>query len=242
MFNIDTSSTTISKPSPSIANAPGWFGPSGTTPSADWANAIQAELLNILSAANITPNKATTNQVITALKTLFAQNVQVVNPTPSTLNIGDAITYSNNAQGGGTGASELTVTNGQIYRITFYTSFTNPGDFFSLYPNSGHAEEYFNQFTSCFIEGTGITENVQANILLDGFSIQYNGIFAGFGWSQEWILDITNKTALITSSAFGAENCLSYIKWTTGTNWTQLGIRSVSYSGTIWRTIVERIA
>ncbi|MGK7320108.1 phage tail protein [Salmonella enterica] len=45
-----------------------------TYPGPDWFNIIQSELLEILRQANITPDKNTTNQIMTALKKLFITN------------------------------------------------------------------------------------------------------------------------------------------------------------------------
>lgn len=45
-----------------------------TYPGPDWFNIIQSELLEILRQANITPDKNTTDQIMTALKKLFISN------------------------------------------------------------------------------------------------------------------------------------------------------------------------
>lgn len=45
-----------------------------TYPGPDWFNIIQSELLEILRQANITPDKNTTDQIMTALKKLFITN------------------------------------------------------------------------------------------------------------------------------------------------------------------------
>ncbi|KUR80749.1 hypothetical protein [Novosphingobium sp. FSW06-99] len=78
MFNIDTASAAAELPAPGAAGTPGYFtngdptaGTPPTTISADWLNGIQAELLSILSAASIEPNKTEFNQVLTALRDIF---------------------------------------------------------------------------------------------------------------------------------------------------------------------------
>lgn len=59
--------------------APHWFteGGNGVAPSypgADWFNIVQAELLNVLSAAGLAPNKAQLNQLSVAITTIVTQN------------------------------------------------------------------------------------------------------------------------------------------------------------------------
>ncbi|MFM0306285.1 hypothetical protein P0D71_00625 [Paraburkholderia sp. RL17-383-BIF-A] len=79
MYQIDSSGSVTSQPTPAAAGTPGWFtggnpatGVPATILDSDWFNAVQAELLAILSAASIAPVKGTNNQLIAALNTLFA--------------------------------------------------------------------------------------------------------------------------------------------------------------------------
>jgi hypothetical protein len=75
-YQIDTAGAVGSMPTPAILGTPGWFNPtagggSGTVVSADWLNAIQAEFLAVLAAAEITPSKTVQNQLLTAIVNLI---------------------------------------------------------------------------------------------------------------------------------------------------------------------------
>ncbi len=72
MYNIDTASAVGSMPTPAGAGTAGWFDQNTpwTATSADWANGIQAELLNILIAGGVTKDKAATDQILEALRSL----------------------------------------------------------------------------------------------------------------------------------------------------------------------------
>lgn len=79
MHKIDSSTTTATMPSPLAVGTPGWFqhgnpgtGTAYTVLTSDWANAIQAELLNVLTAAVITPDKTSQSQLLAALRALAA--------------------------------------------------------------------------------------------------------------------------------------------------------------------------
>ena len=61
-------------------NEPQWFTEGGngvapTYPGADWFNIMQAELLNILTDAGMTPNKAQLNQLTLAIRTLARKEI-----------------------------------------------------------------------------------------------------------------------------------------------------------------------
>ena len=79
MYAIDDATAAATMPTPETQEAAGWFteGTPGTVPAtlvrASWLNGIQSELLNILSAAGISPVKTTFTQVLSALKALFGQ-------------------------------------------------------------------------------------------------------------------------------------------------------------------------
>ncbi|ORC32900.1 hypothetical protein BES36_010390, partial [Haemophilus quentini] len=62
-------------------NAPRWFteGGNGIAPSypgADWFNIVQAELLNILTDAGMTPDKGQFNQITQAIRALVSASVK----------------------------------------------------------------------------------------------------------------------------------------------------------------------
>lgn len=77
MFRIDHDTAVSVMPTPSAPGTPGYFtkgDPTGGIPATvvteDWANTIQEELMSILSAASIAPDKTATNQVLLALQAL----------------------------------------------------------------------------------------------------------------------------------------------------------------------------
>jgi hypothetical protein len=79
MYQIDASGVATSLPTPAAAGTAGYFtngNPATATPAtvldADFFNAVMMELLNVVSAASITPTKGTNNQVLAALQALFA--------------------------------------------------------------------------------------------------------------------------------------------------------------------------
>lgn len=78
MYQIDSSGAATTMPTPAAAATPGFFtggNPATGTPAtildADWFNAVQAELLNVLTAAGIAPAKGTNNQVLAAITALL---------------------------------------------------------------------------------------------------------------------------------------------------------------------------
>lgn len=82
MYQIDSSGSVATQPAPAAAGTPGWFtdgNPATATPATildgDWFNAIQAELINVLAAAGITPTKGTNNQLLSAVNALFAASI-----------------------------------------------------------------------------------------------------------------------------------------------------------------------
>ncbi|VUT21220.1 hypothetical protein SB6421_02129 [Klebsiella huaxiensis] len=78
MYHLDNTSGVPEMPEPKDTQtiSTRWFGESQeqggiSWPGADWFNIVQAELINILNEAGISPNKATHNQVAEATKKLF---------------------------------------------------------------------------------------------------------------------------------------------------------------------------
>lgn len=118
MFRIDNNTAVGVKPVPQAAGVPGFFtrgdpvgGIPATVVTADWANSIQEELISVLAAANVVPDKATPNQVLAALNSLFGYgkllNVQVFTangtytPTPGTKSVVVEVQGGGGAGGGG---------------------------------------------------------------------------------------------------------------------------------------------
>lgn len=130
MFNIDTSNTVESMPTPLSAGTPGWFVQDSpwTVTTIDWMNALQAELLNILVAANIDPVKGSTNQILTSLQTLFVSsstyyNLSVSAPTnPISLQIGFSLELDFESTTIVPLYIELPGTGFPVYRITLITT------------------------------------------------------------------------------------------------------------------------
>ncbi|HFL4901428.1 TPA: integrase, partial [Escherichia coli] len=78
MFHVDNSTgvPVMPQPSPVTSETELFFTEGGngvppTYPGPDWFNVIQSELLNILKAAGIDPDKMDNTQILVALKKLF---------------------------------------------------------------------------------------------------------------------------------------------------------------------------
>ncbi len=93
MFGLDNKSGINVMPpiAPADSQSPLWFteggaGLSATYPGQDWFNQIQAELLNVLKAADITPQKGSLNQIASAISKLAsAYAVSIVHTTGQSL-------------------------------------------------------------------------------------------------------------------------------------------------------------
>lgn len=77
MNRVDTSTAVLSLPAQEEQGDPGYFtkgnpgtGLSATVPGQDWFNAVQEELMAIIEAAGLTPDKADTDQVLEAINIL----------------------------------------------------------------------------------------------------------------------------------------------------------------------------
>lgn len=96
MFQIDSQYASSTMPTPLAVSNPGWFaagdpalGVQYTAITRDFLNIIQAELLNVLSPAGLTPSKTVFNQIITAIqscKTNFAVDSGSTNTVEIQLN------------------------------------------------------------------------------------------------------------------------------------------------------------
>ncbi|EPW8573168.1 hypothetical protein ACWQEN_002533 [Morganella morganii] len=82
MFGLDNKSGINVMPpiAPADSQTPLWFteggaGLSATYPGQDWFNQIQAELLNVLSAGGISPEKGKLNQISLAIKSILSNGV-----------------------------------------------------------------------------------------------------------------------------------------------------------------------
>jgi hypothetical protein len=78
MNRVDTPTAVAALPAQNAAGTPGYFtqgnpalGLAATVPGQDWFNAIQEELLAIIIAGGMTPEKAVTNQVLLAIQQLI---------------------------------------------------------------------------------------------------------------------------------------------------------------------------
>ena len=81
MFHLDNNSGIANMPEPNAvqSSSPRWFTEGGGSvpssyPGALWYNMVQAELLNLLSAAGVTPDKASFTQLADAVKEILKQN------------------------------------------------------------------------------------------------------------------------------------------------------------------------
>lgn len=76
MYRIDTAGNVPALPVPAALGAPGYFNPvpgggAGTVVSADWLNAVQEELANIVAAGGLALDKTNAHQVLAALQVIF---------------------------------------------------------------------------------------------------------------------------------------------------------------------------
>lgn len=83
MFRIDHATAAAALPAPGVPGTPGYFsdgdpviGVPATIVTADWLNAVQEELLNLLAAAGISQSKTDRTQVKAALDALFVNESQ----------------------------------------------------------------------------------------------------------------------------------------------------------------------
>jgi hypothetical protein len=82
MFRIDNSTASTTVPPQKPVGIPGFFTPGtvggqpATIVEADWLNVVQEEMMAILAAAGVTPVKGSSNQVITAILDLIANNTR----------------------------------------------------------------------------------------------------------------------------------------------------------------------
>jgi hypothetical protein len=108
-------------PTPSSAGPQGWFahGAPPTIPytilTSDWANAVQAELINTIQAAGLVPDKTNQSQLLAAIRVL---NGQTVCQAPLTLNV--APSGSDNTGDGTSGKPFLTIQKAWNTLITGY--------------------------------------------------------------------------------------------------------------------------
>lgn len=149
MFRIDHPTAVAAKPTPEAAGTPGFFtkgDPVGGIPATvvtdDWANSIQEELISILAAAEIEPDKAQTDQVLNALRAMgldrkIATAAQAQALTDDTTiitpkKLGDAM----NAHVLGMGQSWQDVTSSRASGVT-YTNTTGRPIFVSIVQGLG---------------------------------------------------------------------------------------------------------
>ena len=89
MLAIDNATAVPNRPAANPAGAPGWFtegnpaaGQPATVLSADWLNEVQAEILAVLAAAAIAPNKTKSDQLATAIQQLAASAISNATSPP----------------------------------------------------------------------------------------------------------------------------------------------------------------
>lgn len=77
MFQIDNATVANTKPAPTPPGVAGYFtdgnpatGQAATIVPAEWLNAIMMEVLNVLAAANVTPDKTQFNQLLNSIGTV----------------------------------------------------------------------------------------------------------------------------------------------------------------------------
>lgn len=90
MYEYDDPTAIASRPASTSPGTPGWFtdgnpgaGIPATILRAEFMNMLQAELLAILTAGAITPNKAVSNQLLLALTAIFTANANWIGSNQS---------------------------------------------------------------------------------------------------------------------------------------------------------------
>ena len=86
MHKIDTPSAVANMPAPSTVGVPGWFNHGSATSaytvlSSDWANAVQAELMNVIQGAGLTLDKTKQDQLLTALNKMYLARTTITQAT-----------------------------------------------------------------------------------------------------------------------------------------------------------------
>lgn len=117
MHRIDSSTAVAVMPTPAAAGTAGFFqdanpqtGAVGTVMTADWCNSVMMELVNILTAAGVTPSKTAQNQVLTALQALFGGAGTNGTAGSRTLPGGTIIKWGNDQTAAGTGTKAISFT------------------------------------------------------------------------------------------------------------------------------------
>ncbi|WP_175872689.1 hypothetical protein [Burkholderia sp. BCC0397] len=95
MYGTDQATAVSAMPTPAPAGTPGYFtsgnpttGQAATILDADWLNMVQQELLNVLTAAGITPSKTNYSQIAAAIQTLLGEQPGRVLRTSVYANVG----------------------------------------------------------------------------------------------------------------------------------------------------------
>jgi hypothetical protein len=155
-----------------------------TVLTSDWANAVQAELLNVIAAANLSPDKANQAQLLEALRSLGRIKLT------ADLNLYVATTGSDSNDGLSSGSPFLTLNHASYvamnnydqqnrYRITINVADGTYDQGASVYGNVGNYQIYFkgNSATpaNCVITlsspGSIFGAAFNANLSVDGFKL-----------------------------------------------------------------------
>lgn len=118
MFKIDSAGATGDN---QFTEGDSALGTPATVVSADWLNAVQAELIAILAAAGIAPAKANNAQVYAALQVLFAAKA-----TENTVNthVAAAAPHSGHAAKAGNAAQQFSAAAGTLgYHVAILSQF-----------------------------------------------------------------------------------------------------------------------
>lgn len=103
MYRIDNATAVVSRPAATAAGTAGWFtdGTVGVTPAtivpAEFLNMIQAEIVSVLTAASITPDKTASNQLLLSIQALITDSI-IDTVYPVGITIGFATTINPNTE------------------------------------------------------------------------------------------------------------------------------------------------
>lgn len=128
MFRIDNASAAVSLPTPAAAGTPGYFtkgDPASSVPATvvtdDWLNAMQEEIMSLLAAAGITPDKTNFTQVLASIRELIqletgnyavdtgTANNYTIAPNPVIETLTDGLALRMKVANANTGASTVDV-------------------------------------------------------------------------------------------------------------------------------------
>jgi hypothetical protein len=164
MYRIDNDTAAASLPTPAAAGTPGYFtegNPSGGQPAtvvdADWANAVQEELMAVVEEAGLTGDKTDNAQLLAALQALFSTGNKNVPKFVCRIGAGGGIVWASDA--GITSALDAT----GRYTVTFPDAFASTSAMAPLVTVETNRQNNNKTATWQITSTTQIGVNIQVN-------------------------------------------------------------------------------